>query len=222
MVKFRIRREVVTSGFRKFDGCLQSCWGWKSSSINLTKDLPLSPREGVDLLGKFYLSRLSLLRASVQPNCRPAHDVERLNLRGPHYVDGRIMEIMNARQLVWLSYDPDASNAPNQKSGTNIGATGKVWSLSPLQTTVEACPVSCWHILKALKARAPGIPSTPEKMGWRKLQYLSRGHVLLRDSQTKKWMAYWTDHKNDPKSGQKVRKVGVKVMKQAKFAYGQF
>lgn len=53
MVKFLIRREVVTSGFQKFDDCPQNYWGWKSSFISLTKDLGLSSREELDLLVKW-------------------------------------------------------------------------------------------------------------------------------------------------------------------------
>ncbi len=53
MVKFLIRREVVTSGSQKFDDRPQNYWGWKSSFISLTKDLALSPREELDLLVKW-------------------------------------------------------------------------------------------------------------------------------------------------------------------------
>lgn len=53
MVKFLIRREMVTSGLQKFDDCPQNYWGWKASFTSLTKDLTLSPREELDLLVKW-------------------------------------------------------------------------------------------------------------------------------------------------------------------------
>lgn len=59
IVKFLIRREVVTTGFQKFDDQPQNYWGWKSSFISLIKDLALSPREELDLLVKWLGPRSS-------------------------------------------------------------------------------------------------------------------------------------------------------------------
>ncbi|XP_051813210.1 uncharacterized protein LOC110970024 isoform X1 [Acanthochromis polyacanthus] len=50
VAKYLMRRELVTGTMQKFDDNAQNYRGWKSSFLNITKDLSLSPKEELDLL----------------------------------------------------------------------------------------------------------------------------------------------------------------------------
>lgn len=53
LIKYLLRREMVSSGLLKFDDRPENDWAWKASFLNATRDLNLSAREELDLITKW-------------------------------------------------------------------------------------------------------------------------------------------------------------------------
>lgn len=53
VTKYLIRKEMVSSGFLQFDDCPENYWAWKSSFLNATEGLNLSPAEMLNLMIKW-------------------------------------------------------------------------------------------------------------------------------------------------------------------------
>lgn len=53
MLRYLIRKEIVSSGLLKFDDKTENYWAWKASFVNSTSDLNLTPREELDVLTKW-------------------------------------------------------------------------------------------------------------------------------------------------------------------------
>ncbi|XP_056430806.1 uncharacterized protein LOC130369492 [Hyla sarda] len=53
VTKYLIRKEMVNTGFLKFDDCPENYWAWKASFLNAVKDLDLTAAETLDLMVKW-------------------------------------------------------------------------------------------------------------------------------------------------------------------------
>ncbi|XP_071226640.1 uncharacterized protein [Salvelinus alpinus] len=53
LIKYLLRREMVSSGLLKFDDRPENYWAWKASFLNAIRDLNLSAREELDLITKW-------------------------------------------------------------------------------------------------------------------------------------------------------------------------
>ncbi|XP_036818356.1 uncharacterized protein LOC118944195 [Oncorhynchus mykiss] len=53
LIKYLLRREMVSSGLLKFDDRPENDWAWKASFLNATRDLNLSAGEELDLITKW-------------------------------------------------------------------------------------------------------------------------------------------------------------------------
>jgi hypothetical protein len=74
MAKYLMRRELVSATLQTFDDDPQNYRSWKSSFLNVTKDLSLSPKEELDLLVKWLgpksnqqAKRISAAQMPLQP-----------------------------------------------------------------------------------------------------------------------------------------------------------